>query len=152
MTEPDLSLFCSYEKLITIANRWIELGWQKGDVDALDILHTPDFLDRDPSGRLSDLVSFKQGILDLYAAFPDFYTEIENLVVDESSQQVAIKWKAIGTHRGEFLGFKPTGKNIQFSGIEIIRLEKGLIIERWGEWDGIDLLHQLEKGNYTNAA
>lgn len=147
MNKADFHLSCNYEELAIIANRWIETGWQQGDVDALDRLHAPDFVDRDPSDRLSDLASFKQGILDLYAAFPDFYAEIENLVVDETTQQVAIKWKATGTQRGEFMGFKPTGKNIQFSGIEIIRLEKGLIIERWGEWDGIDLLHQLEKGN-----
>jgi len=146
MKEADFPLQCTYENLTIIANRWIEIGWQKGNVDALDSLHAPDFVDRDPSGRRSDLAGFKQGILDLYAAFPDFYTEIENLVVDETSQQVAIKWKSTGTHRGEFMGFSPTGNQIQFSGIEIIRIEKGLITERWGEWDGIDLLQQLGKG------
>jgi predicted ester cyclase len=78
---------------------------------------------------------------------PIFYTEIENLVVDETTQHVAIKWKTTGTQRGEFMGFKPTGNNIHFSGIEIIRLEKGLIIERWGEWDGIESATPIEKRN-----
>ncbi|MCI0404726.1 MAG: ester cyclase [candidate division Zixibacteria bacterium] len=30
-----------------------------------------------------------------------------------------------------------------FKGIEIITIKNGKIIERWGEWDGIDLLEQL---------
>lgn len=87
MNEADFPLFCNYENLTAIANHWIEIGWRQGDVAALDILHAPDFVDRDPSDRFS------------------------------------------------------------FSGIEIICIEKGLILERWGEWDGIDLLHRLGKGN-----
>ncbi len=35
------------------------------------------------------------------------------------------------------------GRTVRFKGIEIIRIRDGLIVERWGEWDGIDLLEQL---------
>jgi hypothetical protein len=30
-----------------------------------------------------------------------------------------------------------------FKGIEIVRVRDGLITERWGEWDGLDLIAQL---------
>jgi predicted ester cyclase len=32
---------------------------------------------------------------------------------------------------------------VRFKGIEIIRVRDDRIVERWGEWDGIDLLVQL---------
>ena len=45
--------------------------------------------------------------------------------------------------QGEFHGVEPSGRLIHFKGIEIIRVRDGLITERWGEWDGMDLLEQL---------
>ncbi|MGH8004143.1 MAG: ester cyclase [Limisphaerales bacterium] len=45
-----------------------------------------------------------------------------------------------GTHKGKYLNALPTGKRICFKGIEIITIKNGKLIERWGEWDGIDLL------------
>lgn len=126
-----------------IAQQWIEAGWQNRDFAKLDELHAPDFIDHDPAGRASDRASFKQGIIDLYAAFPDFHTEIEALLVDESRQAVTIRWIAQGTHKGVFMNIAPTHKRIQFKGIEILHIQGQHITARWGEWDGIDLLEQL---------
>ncbi|RKX26339.1 MAG: hypothetical protein DRP47_08315 [Candidatus Zixiibacteriota bacterium] len=56
---------------------------------------------------------------------------------------VAIRWTAEGTHQGEYLGVSPTGKLILFRGIEILQIVNGQVAERWGEWDGFDLLEQL---------
>jgi steroid delta-isomerase-like uncharacterized protein len=87
---------------------------------------------------------FKRGILDLHKAFPDFHAVVEDLVVDEASQTVAVRWMARGTHQGPYLGVPATGRTIHFQGIEIIRVKDGLIAERWGEWDGLDLVEQLQ--------
>ncbi|MBK7188514.1 MAG: ester cyclase [bacterium] len=56
-----------------------------------------------------------------------------------------MRWTAVGTHRGAYLGAEPTGKRITFKGIEVIRVRDGRITARWGEWDGLDLLGQLER-------
>jgi steroid delta-isomerase-like uncharacterized protein len=131
------------ERLGGIAQRWIEQGWQKGDASMVDELHAADFVDHDAAGRAADRAGFKAGILELYAAFPDLYAVIEDLVVDAAAGKVAVRWSATGTHRGAFMGVPPTGRRIIFRGIEIIRVEDERIVERWGEWDGIDLLRQL---------
>jgi steroid delta-isomerase-like uncharacterized protein len=131
------------ERMKSIAYRWIEEGWQKGNAGIVDELHSPGFVDRDPSGRRPDLEGFKEGIVQLYAAFPDFHGVIEDLIVDAASGKAALRWTATGTHRGTFLGVRPSGKRISFKGIEIIRIEEARIVERWGEWDGTDLLEQL---------
>ena len=133
------------QQLEGIARRWIEEGWQKGRVEMVDELHAPDFVDHDAAGRAPDRDGFKQGIAELYAGFPDLHAVVEDLVVDPDRGRVAIRWQAIGTHEGSFMGLPPTGNRVSFKGIEIIRVHGGRIVERWGEWDGVDLLQQLAR-------
>ncbi|MCI0331080.1 MAG: ester cyclase [candidate division Zixibacteria bacterium] len=133
----------SAKELRQIARRWIEEGWSKGNVRIVDELHAPDFVDRDPSGREPTNEGFRKGIKELYAAFPDFNAKVEELVVEIETGKVAILWSATGTHKGGFMNIPPTNKKIHFKGIEIITIKNGKITERWGEWDGIDILQQL---------
>lgn len=132
-------------QLKAIVRRWIEVGWQNGDPSIVDELHAPYFLDHDAAGRSPDNQGFKEGIISLCRAFPDLKAEVADMVVDAGSGIVCVRWKALGTHRGHYLGAVPTGKHITFKGIEIVRIQNGRITERWGEWDGIDLLLQLGK-------
>ena len=127
-----------------IVDRWMEEVWQERNMEAIDELHSPEFVDRTPAGRSPDNTGFKEGLVRLYGAFPDFYATTEDLVIDASEGKIAVRWSAVGTHKGEYMGAPPTGKRVTFRGIEILRIEKGRIVERWGEWDGIDLLEQLK--------
>lgn len=126
-----------------IVERWMVEVWQRGNADAIDDLHTPDFQDHSPAGRPTDNAGFKAGVRDLYRGFPDFSAVIDGLVIDQESGKVVARWHGAGTQYGEFLGAQPSDKTITFRGIEILRIEKGRIAERWGEWDGIDLMKQL---------
>ena len=57
--------------------------------------------------------------------------------------RVVARWSAEGTQNGEFMGMAPTGKHVQFSGIEIIRVLDGKAIEHWEQLDAIALMQQL---------
>jgi predicted ester cyclase len=48
-----------------------------------------------------------------------------------------------GTHRGEFLGVPPTGKQVAVSFFAIVRVENDKLVEEWGGLDVFDLLQQL---------
>ncbi len=126
-----------------IVRRWIELGWQHGDLTVVDELHAPDFVDHDPGGRSPDNRGFKEGIGALYRAFPDLRAEVEDVVVDRAAGTAAVRWSAVGTHTAPYLGAPASGRRIAFKGIEIVRIRDARISERWGEWDGLDLLAQL---------
>jgi steroid delta-isomerase-like uncharacterized protein len=130
-------------EIYTIARRWIECGWQKGQSEVVDELHAPNFVDHNPAGRGSDNDGFKEGIVQLYAAFPDFCARIKDILIDGVQSKAAVRWTATGTHRGAFMGCDPTGRIIQFKCIEIIRIDNGRIAERWGEWNPVELLEQL---------
>lgn len=131
------------EGLGALVRRWIEEGWQKGREDVVDELHAATFVDHDAAGRPTDNEGFKAGIRRLYSAFPDFRAVVEDVVLDEARGVAAVRWIGTGTHRGPYLGVSPSGRSIGFKGIEIVRVESGRIVERWGEWDGLDLRRQL---------
>jgi steroid delta-isomerase-like uncharacterized protein len=130
-------------EIYTIARRWIECGWQKGQSEVVDDLHAPNFVDNNPAGRGSDNHAFKEGIVQLYAAFPDFYARIEDILIDGAQSKATVRWTTTGTHRGAFMGCDPTGRVIRFKCIEIIRIDNGRIAERWGGWNPVELLEQL---------
>ncbi len=131
------------QELVQLAHSWITEGWQKGNVEAAAELHTADFIDHASAGRATDRTGFLDGIRELYRAFPDFHAVIEDLVVDEPAQKVVVRWTAVGTHQGDFMGFPATGRPIRFRGIEIICVQAGRVSERWGEWDAANLLDQF---------
>lgn len=133
------------QQLRAIAEEWMSF-WQGKGMERFEAVHAEDFVDCAPSGRGSDRAAFRQSIVDLYAAFPDFYGVAEDLVIDETASSVAIRWTATGTHATEFMGYRPTNSKITFAGIEIIRIADGQVTERWGEWDGLSLLAQLSSG------
>lgn len=131
------------ENIRAIAERWMKDVWQDRIVDAVDELHSPQFVDHSPAGRATDNEGYKKGLEELFRAFPDFVAETEDLIIDAHAGKVAIRWTATGTHRETFLGIPPTDRQVTFRGIEIVRIENGHIVERWGEWDGTDLTKQL---------
>ena len=126
-----------------VARRWIEEIWRPGHLATFDDLHAPDFRDRSAAGRGETRDDYRRMLVEFYAAFPDFHTDIEDLVIDEARATFAIRWSARGTLRGAYLGVAPSGRAVDFAGIEIVRVEGGRIVERWGEWDGMSLLAQL---------
>jgi steroid delta-isomerase-like uncharacterized protein len=130
------------ERLRAVALRWIKL-WQGGDHADFYLVHDPAFVDGTPAGRTPNVEGFRQGLRELYTMFPDFDLVAWDLVVDAAQRKVAIRWSATGTHAAEMLGIPATGRKVIFRGIEIVRIERDRIVERWGEWDSIAVLHQL---------
>ena len=148
--------------LAALARRWVEDGWSPGDGTLpvghiIEVLHAPDFVDHDSGGRTPDNAGFREGIVRLFGAFPDFRASVREVVVEMAadgeaacadasrgtSGTIAVRWTATGTHAGPYLGAGPTGRSVAFKGLEIVRVRGGLITERWGEWDGLELLAQL---------
>ena len=75
------------------------------------------------------------------AAFPDIQTTIEDLIAE--GDKVVKRYTIRGTHRGEFQGIPPTGKEVAFSSIEIDRMVDGKVSEHWFEMDLLGLMGQL---------
>jgi predicted ester cyclase len=48
-----------------------------------------------------------------------------------------------GTHTGEFMGIAPTGRSVTMTGIDVVRIVDGKIVEFWYAEQLHDLLRQL---------
>ena len=134
----------SREELAEIAERWVVEGWQKGNVEGVLAMYSDDFIDLShPSGSIASREENAAAVADLYVAFPDFFVTIDFLIIDEETGRVAIRWTARGTHQGRFFGMEATGNKVVFHGIETLTIANGLITERTGDWDAIEILQQL---------
>ena len=73
--------------------------------------------------------------------FPDYHTVIEDLIAE--NDKVAARITMTGTHTGDFMGIAATGIQVEYSGMYIVRIKSGMIVEHWGEEDDVSLLTQL---------
>ncbi len=76
-------------------------------------------------------------------AFSDFSTTIEQLLAD--GDWVAFRLRHRGTHRGEFLGVPPTGRQVEFTSLVFNRVKNGVVVENWGLHDNETLLKLLKQ-------
>jgi steroid delta-isomerase-like uncharacterized protein len=122
-------------ELEEVTRKWISLWCAPTDWELFDQLHSDDFEDLSPVGRDRSKHSFALGLRQLVDAFPDLVTKVEDMIVDEEMQRVAVRWSSIGTNKLVFLGTGPTDRKTPITGIEIIEISNGQIRKRWGEWD-----------------
>jgi steroid delta-isomerase-like uncharacterized protein len=122
-------------KLEALAREWISLWCAPVDWVLFDRLHADGFEDCSAAGRDTTKQAFAEGLAELVRAFPDLQTKVDDLVVDDETERVAVRWSAVGTNREPFLGIGPTGKKTPITGIEIIEIREERIVRRWGEWD-----------------
>ena len=76
-----------------------------------------------------------------FNAFSEF--RVQNADVIAEGDKAVLRWTARGRHTGPLMGMAATGKEVNLRGIDIIRVEGGRIVERWGEFDVFGLLQQL---------
>jgi predicted ester cyclase len=83
----------------------------------------------------------KQLVADSRTALPDLHFSIEEPIVE--GDWVSFRWSTRGTHRGEWLGVKPTGKPVMIFGTSTSRFVAGKAVETWAHWDVLEALQQL---------
>lgn len=85
-----------------------------------------------------------QWFRELFAAVPDWHLEIES-TVDDGERQVVVQWHATGTFDGApFLGIEPTGRRVEFRGVDVIRLDAdGKVDTNTVYYDGAEFARQV---------
>ncbi len=78
---------------------------------------------------------------DFRAAFPDLRWQVD-LILGEGDL-VAARWTASGTNTGAWAAIPPTGKAIEFTGVNIFRFHDGKVAEIWNYRDDLGLMTQL---------
>ncbi|SRR6266849_4286673 len=121
-----------------LARRGFEETMNQRNLAVLDELHVPDFVFHAASRTIQGREPFKQFISMFLTAFPDLHVTIEDMIGE--GDRVVVRFTYGGTHKGDFMGIPPTGKQVAVTGISIMRVANGKFLE---EWINTDLMQQL---------
>jgi predicted ester cyclase len=131
----------SAEQNKALLRRIFEQGVNARDYNVFDELIAPNYVNYNLPAPAPGPAGFKQVIGMFIAAFPDFHVTIEDMFAD--GDKVVTRGYGTGTHRGDFQGIPPTGKEVRINYIDIWRLENGKFVENWVQLDQVGLLQQL---------
>jgi predicted ester cyclase len=120
----------SEENKAVVRREQEELWNHTGDLDAAEEIFAPDYVE-----------AAKQEAADFRRGFPDVVSTIEDLIAE--GDKVVARWRSRATHLGEYMGVPPTGKEVEFTGISVYRIEGGKIAESWNSEDQFGLLRQI---------
>jgi steroid delta-isomerase-like uncharacterized protein len=88
-----------------------------------------------------DAEGFKQLVTAFNTGFPESHFDFD----DEFAvgDKVVTRWTWNAIHRGEFQGLPPTGKQVMMTGITILHIIGGKVVDNTVEMDQLGLLQQL---------
>lgn len=117
-------------------------AFNAGDTEKLLASMAPDFVMHlaefpAPLGR----EAWQEGFEMMRRAFPDLEARVEDVFAADDKVAVRITFR--GTHRGEFQGISPTGREVHYVSHEIYRVADGLFAEEWVCSDNATLFRQL---------
>lgn len=125
-----------------IANRFYDEVVGQQQIGLIDEIISEDFVEHEefpaiPPGREGVKAVFGM----FFTAFPDLRLEVGDMVAE--GDLVATGMSMTGTHQGEFMGVPETGKSINVSSMEFIRITEGKVTEHWGVTDQAGMMEQL---------
>lgn len=140
-----------------VAWLWHEV-WNRRRLDRVAEFYRPDYRFRGPSGlRLRTREAFAAYVLGLLAAFPDAVVRLEHLChssdhsSDHSGEQVAVRWRLLGTHDGPGRYGPPTGRRVNVLGVTHHRVWGGQLAGECTVFDELALLVQLHDPRSESA-
>ena len=75
------------------------------------------------------------------AGFPDLHYEVDEITVD--GDRAVARWRATGTHQGEFFGVAPTRRPVTVVGTDVFHATSGRLAMTWVNSDLFGLFYQL---------
>jgi len=140
----------SAEENKALVRRWFE-ELDRRNFAVIDELLPVDYVDHNPP--LPDMPPAREGVrqsvLALAAAFPDAVHTIEEQTAE--GDKVMTRMTVRATFLGECLGFQPTGKMVEVSGIAVHRVAGGQLVEHWAHMDMAGFMEQLGVGSDQNV-
>ncbi|HKG13124.1 MAG TPA: ester cyclase [Pyrinomonadaceae bacterium] len=129
----------------TIIRRWFEEVWNKGREDTIDELFSEEGVAHGLAGVADGKLRGPAGFKPFFRNFREAFPEMEVVVEDTVSEgdRVAARCTVRGRHEGDSLGFAATKRPVEFTGIAIVRIADGKIVEAWNNFDFMSMFQQL---------
>ena len=128
-----------------LLRRWFEEVWNNGRSEAIEELFAEDGvahgLGNVTGNELRGPQDFRPFHQNFREAFPNIYVSVEDMIAE--GDKVVARCLVRGRHLGDSLGFAATEKPVEFTGIAIVRIKDGKIVEAWNNFDFMSLYQQL---------
>ena len=132
----------SLEENKAAVRRYIDELQTKHNLEAVYEFLDPSYVNHvAPPGQDPGRDGSRQFLGMMAAAFPDLHTEIHSQIAE--GDDVVTHKTMRGTHKGEFMGVPPTGKQIELKVIDILRFSNGKITAHWAVADRTSMLETL---------
>jgi len=121
-------------------------AWNEHDLDAIMSMHAPDMVfDNHTAGESAEGEAARAHIGSIFKTWPDIEFTTRRLYVREGL--VVQEWTATATHtstmrRGDLVA-EPTGKRIEWDGLDVIPFENGLVKRKDVYSDSVSILRQV---------
>jgi predicted ester cyclase len=126
----------------TVYRRFVEEVINGGDIDVVEELFSPDYVDHSaPPGAPGGLEGVKMIPRMFRGAFPDLHFTIDEMVSE--GDVVATRVTGHGTQNGQFMALPPSGREATWASMGFFRVADGKIVEHWGVPDLLGILTQL---------
>jgi steroid delta-isomerase-like uncharacterized protein len=121
-------------------------AWNNHDVEAIVAMHAPDMVfENHTAGERAVGAEVGPHIARIFASWPDLTFATRRLYVREDL--VVQEWTATATHQSELrrgdLTAPPSGRQIEWKGMDVIPFEDGLIKRKDVYSDSVSILRQV---------
>ena len=128
-----------------LIHRWFEEVWNNGSAEAIEEMFDENGiahgLSEDPANPITGPREFKPFHTLFREAFPNMMIVVEDVVAE--GDRVAARCSVRAKHEGEFMGRAATQAPVEFTGITIVRIYNGKIVEAWNNFDFMKLHKQV---------
>lgn len=127
-----------------LTRRWFEEVWNKKREPAIDEMLAAGALVHGLSESGEDLAgpeAFRRFYRQFRSGFPDIRVTVDQVIGE--GEMTAARFSAYGTHSGDGLGVKATGRPVRVGGMVMVRWKDGKIAEGWNEFDAAGLARQI---------
>lgn len=120
---------------------WFERVWNQGHREAIAEMLLPDAVIHDGNIDAVGPDGFYPFYDRLRAALSEIHVKVQDTFAE--GDKLWVRWSCTGKHTGSGLGIPPTGKTISVTGISILRVSNGRMIEGWQNWDMLGMMEQI---------
>jgi len=128
-----------------VLRRWFDEVWNNARADVIEELFDENGiahgLSDDPSNPIRGPRDYRPFYEAFRQGFPNLKVTIEDMVAE--GDKVAARCSVRGTHEGHFLGREATQSPVEITGITIVRIDNGKIVEAWNNFDFMTLYKQV---------
>jgi steroid delta-isomerase-like uncharacterized protein len=127
-----------------LVRRFYKEVYAEWSMTLVDEVVSPRFISHDwPEGGPVGPQGFRNFYAAIRTALPDARYAVDDLIAE--GDRVVVRWRLLGTHKGDFRGIAPSGRPITLKGIAIYRVDRGQLMERWVVSDLHGVLEEIRE-------